>query len=74
MLLVGLLVLLFHGCVSAGSACVCAYVCLGVGGRCDIFNVGVGVTVFVGIVLAVDGEVVDGRIMSDICAFIRSQK
>ena len=25
----------------------CACVCLGVGGRCDVFNVGVDVTVFV---------------------------
>ena len=29
--------------------CVCVCVCLGVGGRCDIFNVGVGVNVFTGV-------------------------
>ena len=36
--------------------------CLGVGGRCDIFNVGVGVTVFVGVwalFLAVNGKAVE---------------
>ena len=30
-------------------ACASACLCLDVGGRCDIFNVGVGVTVFVGV-------------------------
>ena len=30
-----------------GESCVC--VCLGIGGRCDIFNVGVSVIVFVGV-------------------------
>ena len=30
-------------------ACVRACVCVCVGGRCDIFNMGAGVTVFVGV-------------------------
>ena len=33
--------------VGGGGGCTC--VCLGVGWRCDICNVGVGVTVFVGL-------------------------
>ena len=47
----------------------CACVCLGVGGRCDVFNVGVDVTVFVGVDLAVNVEVVKGRNMSNVCSF-----
>ena len=51
-------------------ACVCVCVCvracvclLDIGGRCDIFNVGVGVTVSVGVgvVLAVNVKAVEGR-------------
>ena len=36
--------------------------CLGVGGQCDILNVSVGMTVCgcVGVVLALNGEVVEG--------------
>ena len=44
---------------------------LDIGGQCDIFNVVVGVTVFVGVgtVLAVNAEVVKGRNMSNVYAF-----
>ena len=51
-----------------------AWVCDISPGQCEIFNVGVGVTVFVGVVLAVNGEAVDGRIISNICAINQSQK
>ena len=51
-----------------------AWVCNISPGQCDIFNVGVGVTVFVGVVLAVNGEAVDCRIISNICAINQSQK
>ena len=58
------------------TACVhmYAWVCDISPGQRDIFNVGVGVTVFVGVVLAVNGEAVDGRIISNICAINQSQK
>ena len=36
-------------CVCGGGGMVsCVCVCLGIGSTCDIFNVGVGMTVFVG--------------------------
>jgi len=53
---------------------VCVSVCLGVGGRCDIFNVGVGVTRWLGIDLAVNGETVEGRNMTNDSTLNRSQK
>ena len=52
----------------------CACVCLGVGGQCDIFNVGVGVTGCVGVVLAVNVKAEEGRNMSNVCAPNQSQK
>ena len=47
-----------------------------VGGRCDIFNVGVidCVCGCVGVVLAVNVEAVEGRNTSSVCALNRSQK
>ena len=66
------------------SVCVCvcvcararACVCLYIGGRCDNFNVGAGVTVCrcVGVVLTVNVKAVEGRNTSNICALNRSQK
>ena len=50
------------------SVCVCM---LDIGGQCDLFNVVIGMTVFVGvgIVLAVNVKVVKRRNMSNVYAF-----
>ena len=56
--------------------CVCVRMCLfNIGGRCNIFNVGVvGVCGCVGVVLAVNVKVMESRDMTNAYALNRSQK